>query len=96
MAKANSNSSNRQKAAFMKSLMDTQQVLKSSCRNRHDRSRRKALKQANILDLTHPDPEKEINHKEIKSSIVFVDDGDSNNPIIGVLLRAYIYWPTIF
>ena len=67
---------------FMKSLVDTQKASKRSHRNKRDRSTRKALKQANTLDLIHPDPEKEITHEEIKSSIVFVDGGDSNNPRI--------------
>ena len=61
VAKANSNSSNRQKATFIKSLVDTQKALKRSRRNKGDRSTRKSLKQVNTLDFIHPDPE-EANH----------------------------------
>ena len=82
VAKANSNSSNRQKAASMKALVDTKTASKDSRRNQRERSRRKALKQGNSLDLIHPDPEKDITHEVIKSSIVFVDGGDCNNPRI--------------
>ena len=80
VAKANSNSSNRQKAAFMKSLVDIQKASKCSHRNQRERSRRKALKQANTLDLIHPDPGKAITHEVINSFIVFIDGGDCNNP----------------
>ena len=82
VAKANSNSSNRQKAASVKALVDTKMASKRSLRNQRERSRRKALKQVNALHSIQPDPKKAITHEAIKSSIVFVDGGDSNNPRI--------------
>ena len=85
-AKANSNSTSRQKAVFVKLLVDTQKLSKRSRRNKRDRSVRKTLKQANTLEVIHPDPYKHLPHEVIKSSVLFVYGGDRNNPRISPCL----------
>jgi hypothetical protein len=86
VAQANSNSSNRQKAAFIKSVVDTTNSSKRSSKNKRKRAARKARKQANSLDIVHPDQEKHIPHEVIKSTILFVDGGNIDNPRISPVL----------
>ena len=70
-------------------MVDTQQSSKRSRRNKHNALAKKALKQANILEVIHSDSDKYIPREVIKSTIVFVGGGDRNNPYISSQLPRH-------
>ena len=80
VAQTNSNSSNRQKAAFIKPVVGTENFSEGSLRSKRKITAREAQKQANNLEVVHPNQDKHITHEVIKSTIVFVDGEDHNNP----------------
>ena len=89
---ANSNSINRQKATFIKSVMNTAISSKRSYKNKCKIATRKALKEATSFKVVCLNQEKHISHEVIESTILFVNGGDIYYPQLSPVLPRHLFW----